>query len=297
MLALWIVLAVVVATLVVGLVVVVPRRRRARRAAPRPSGDRHRRRPPTEAPRRRRRPLDAAPAEAPAPAAGAGPRPPDAERRGPRPSRGRRPRAPRAAWARPAGCFSGYVRALRSRSSVDDETWDDLEEALLRADVGVATTTALLDDLRARVRRRRAARRRRRGRRALREDLRRSLDDRPARHRALGFEDGDGTQRLALRRRERRRARRPPSARSPGARRPPGRSVLLAAGDTFRAAAAEQLDLWAERTGVEIVRGAEGGDPARSSSTPCSGPRRGATTSSWPTPPAGCTPRSTWSRS
>ena len=41
-----------------------------------------------------------------------------------------------------------------------------------------------------------------------------------------------------------------------------GRSVLLAAGDTFRAAAADQLALWAERTGTEIVRGAEGADPS-----------------------------------
>jgi len=41
-----------------------------------------------------------------------------------------------------------------------------------------------------------------------------------------------------------------------------GRSVLLAAGDTFRAAAAEQLGTWAERSGTEFVRGAEGGDPS-----------------------------------
>jgi fused signal recognition particle receptor len=41
-----------------------------------------------------------------------------------------------------------------------------------------------------------------------------------------------------------------------------GHSVLLAAGDTFRAAAADQLAMWAERTGTEIVRGAEGGDPS-----------------------------------
>ena len=38
--------------------------------------------------------------------------------------------------------------------------------------------------------------------------------------------------------------------------------MLLAAGDTFRAAAAEQLTTWAERSGAEIVRGAEGGDPS-----------------------------------
>ena len=41
-----------------------------------------------------------------------------------------------------------------------------------------------------------------------------------------------------------------------------GHQVLMAAGDTFRAAAAEQLTMWAERTGAEIVRGNEGGDPS-----------------------------------
>jgi fused signal recognition particle receptor len=41
-----------------------------------------------------------------------------------------------------------------------------------------------------------------------------------------------------------------------------GKSVMLAAGDTFRAAAAEQLEIWAERAGCDIVRGAEGSDPA-----------------------------------
>ncbi len=41
-----------------------------------------------------------------------------------------------------------------------------------------------------------------------------------------------------------------------------GHTPLMAAGDTFRAAAAEQLTMWAERSGVEIVRGAEGGDPS-----------------------------------
>ena len=40
-----------------------------------------------------------------------------------------------------------------------------------------------------------------------------------------------------------------------------GASVVLAAGDTFRAAAADQLAMWAERTGADIVRGAEGSDP------------------------------------
>src|SRR5205823_1110103 len=47
--------------------------------------------------------------------------------------------------------LSGYVGSLLSRSAIDDETWDELEEALIRADVGVGATQSLLDDLRSRV--------------------------------------------------------------------------------------------------------------------------------------------------
>jgi fused signal recognition particle receptor len=155
------------------------------------------------------------------------------------------------------GLLSGYVRALRARGSVDDDSWDDLEVVLLRADVGVATTTALLDELRQRVKSGEL-----RGPDAVVTALRAEL------RRALETHDG--------------------AAPEPGADRIPvwlfvgvngvgktttigkvarrqaaeGRSVLLAAGDTFRAAAGEQLAQWAERTGVDIVRGAEGGDPS-----------------------------------
>ena len=76
-----------------------------------------------------------------------------------------------------------------------------------------------------------------------------------------------------------------------------GRSVLLAAGDTFRAAAADQLEMWAERTGTEIVRGAEGGDPGAVVFDAVQRARRGATTSCWPTRRGACTPRSTSSTS
>ena len=47
-----------------------------------------------------------------------------------------------------------------------------------------------------------------------------------------------------------------------------GKKVMLAAGDTFRAAASEQLEIWAGRAGVPIVKAGEGADPAPSSSTP-----------------------------
>src|SRR5438094_4297687 len=47
--------------------------------------------------------------------------------------------------------FSGYVGSVLSRNAIDDTTWDELEEALILADVGVGATTAILDDLRGRV--------------------------------------------------------------------------------------------------------------------------------------------------
>ena len=160
------------------------------------------------------------------------------------------------------GLFSGYVRALRSRSSVDDEAWDDLEEALLRADVGVVTTTALLEDLRGRVHDGEL-----RGAdavvAALREDLRRSLDT--ADGTELSFDTGaggDGTICVWLFVGVNGVGKTTTIGKVARRQKAEGRSVLLAAGDTFRAAAAEQLDQWAQRTDVEIVRGAEGGDPS-----------------------------------
>jgi fused signal recognition particle receptor len=248
MLALWIVLAVVVALLVVGLVVAVPRRARACRASA----------PVTRPPPVAVEPDDASPArvgtlevdrdaEAEVEVLGAEVEVPEAA---PVPEL-------RDRMGKTRGLISGYVRALRSRSSVDEQSWDELEEALLRADVGVSTTTALLADLRARVRA---------GDLngvdavvdALREDLRRSLDTADGTGLSVDgaltsvwlFVGVNGVGKTTTIGKV---ARREKAA---------GRSVLLAAGDTFRAAAGEQLAQWAERTGVEIVRGAEGGDPS-----------------------------------
>ena len=261
MLALWIVLAVVVAIAAVGLVVVVPRRARARRGAA----------PEAVAPRAPAAPPAAEPEpEAPAPVAGPETAPeaelapgpeveeaPQVEETPPVEVAVAAPPVMRERLGKTRGLLAGYVRSLRSRSSVDDEAWDDLEEALLRADVGVSTTTELLDDLRARVRAGEL-----RGPdavvQALRADLRRALDTTDGTGLSV---DAEGTpvwlfvgvngvgKTTTIGKVARRQVN-------------DGRTVLLAAGDTFRAAAAEQLAQWAQRTGVELVRGAEGGDPS-----------------------------------
>jgi len=156
------------------------------------------------------------------------------------------------------GLFSGAVAALRA-GRIDEATWESLEEALIRADVGVSTTGVLLDELRAKVQTREVS-----GGDDLLETLgtsiRQLLDS--VGSRALRF-DGRadhpdvwlfvGVNGVGKTTTIGKLARRQSAA---------GQSVLLAAGDTFRAAAADQLAMWAERTGTDIVRGAEGADPS-----------------------------------
>jgi fused signal recognition particle receptor len=156
------------------------------------------------------------------------------------------------------GLFSGAVSALRS-GRIDDATWESLEEALIRADVGVATTDALLADLRGQV----AAKEVSGGDdllAALGAAIRALLETSDSRALRFGGIAGApdvwlvvGVNGVGKTTTIGKLARQQAAA---------GRSVLLAAGDTFRAAAADQLGMWAERSGVEIVRGAEGGDPS-----------------------------------
>lgn len=169
---------------------------------------------------------------------------------------GERPRL-RDRLGRARAALAGTVGSIAGRSRIDAETWDELEEALILADVGVGSTQDLLDHLRTRVKADGLS-----DGEQLLAALKAEMKDRlRGFDRGLHRADGDG-----------------PSVwlfvgvngvgktttiGKLGAReRAEGRSVLMAAGDTFRAAAAEQLGMWAERCGAEIVRGAEGGDPS-----------------------------------
>jgi fused signal recognition particle receptor len=156
------------------------------------------------------------------------------------------------------GIFSGAVSSLRS-GKIDQATWDSLEEALIRADVGVQTTMALLKDLRARVDAKEIAN----GTdllSALGDAIRELLDVPESRQLRFDGTPGGvdvwlvvGVNGVGKTTTIGKLARQESAA---------GHSILLAAGDTFRAAAADQLGMWAERSGVDIVRGAEGGDPS-----------------------------------
>ncbi len=146
------------------------------------------------------------------------------------------------------------IAGLLGASEVTEDTWDELEELLIQADVGVETTLYLVERLRQRASHE-AILRADALQVALREELRALLPD-PA-PLDLGHQpfdvilivgvNGSGKTtsiaKLAYRYKQE------------------GRRVLLAAGDTFRAAAMDQLRIWAERVGVDIVTGPEGGDP------------------------------------
>ncbi|HEY4333466.1 MAG TPA: signal recognition particle-docking protein FtsY [Ilumatobacteraceae bacterium] len=153
------------------------------------------------------------------------------------------------------GAFSG----VRGRSGITVETWDDLEEALLRADVGVRVTDELLSGLRARVKVKEIT-----DPEALLVALQAEMISRLGDgDRSLAFEPGEpGSPNVWLFVGVNGVGKTTTIGKVGAQQREAGRTVLMAAGDTFRAAAAEQLGTWAERAGADLVRGSEGGDPS-----------------------------------
>jgi len=158
------------------------------------------------------------------------------------------------------GGFMARLNALfTGGKAVDDKVLADLEEVLFTADIGVQTATHLLEGARARAKKNELSDPEKL-RSVLREDVERilALDGQAGGGLAIGPErpfvvmvvgvNGSGkTTTIGKLAAQVKRA---------------GHSVLLGAGDTFRAAAGEQLEVWAGRAGAPIVRGREGSDPA-----------------------------------
>jgi len=157
--------------------------------------------------------------------------------------------------------FGKVERMITARSKIDDEVIDDLEEILIRSDVGVKTTESVIGNIRERVKKDRYEDSR---------ELNVLLKDEIAKLTVYGDENTPDP--LAL-----------PEGKRPfvmmvvgvnGAgktttigklaaqHKQRGRRVVIAAADTFRAAANEQLEVWAERAGVPVVSQQHGSDPA-----------------------------------
>jgi fused signal recognition particle receptor len=159
-----------------------------------------------------------------------------------------------------AGSQGGLGRgllALLSRDRLDEDTWESIEDTLLTADVGVAPTQELVERLRTRLR---VEGNTEDPRVVLREELLTLVG--PDMDRRLQVSGVDGQPGVIL----------VVGVNGSGKTTTVGkisrilvaedRKVVLGAADTFRAAAVEQLATWAERVGVDVVRGPEGTDPA-----------------------------------
>ena len=151
------------------------------------------------------------------------------------------------------GFFAGILDMMNA-GSIDDSFYDDLEDQLILADAGADEADRLVTALRQRVRHehiKNAAEALEALKSIIVEELRADgpmdLSGRPAVIMVIGVNGVGKTTSIA------KLARLYKSQ---------GKSVLLAAGDTFRAAAAEQLTIWADRVGVPVVRHSEGADPA-----------------------------------
>jgi fused signal recognition particle receptor len=167
---------------------------------------------------------------------------------------GPRPRL-RDRLGRTRAAFSGVFTGLRGRK-IDEETWDDLEEAMLLADVGLATTQRILDAVRARAKADDVVDAD--GLVALvRDEVVAILDASSSRELRWVAGDTNVWMFVGVNGVGKTTTIGKLAAQQVGE----GRRVVLAAADTFRAAAADQLGLWAERTGGELVRGQDGADP------------------------------------
>ena len=174
------------------------------------------------------------------------------------PSEGRLERL-RGRLAKSQNAFGRSMLGLLGGGDLDDASWDEIEDTLLIADLGPVTTASVIEHLRAQVAAS-SVRNEAEARAVLREVLIRELkpgldrsiralphDDKPSVLLVVGVNGTGKTTTVGK------------LARVLVA---DGRRVVLGAADTFRAAAADQLQSWAARVGAEVVRGAEAADPA-----------------------------------
>jgi len=152
-------------------------------------------------------------------------------------------------------------RLVVGKTKIDDELLENLEEVLISADVGVATTTTILDNIRERVKKERYEHAEELDR-LLRDEIQKVMVNGasiesdpftvPVEHRphvvmVVGVNGVGKTTTIGKLAYNYRNA---------------GKKVLIAAADTFRAAANEQLEIWAQRAGVGIIQQLHGADPA-----------------------------------
>lgn len=159
----------------------------------------------------------------------------------------------RAGLSRTSKAAFGQIASILGASEITDETWDELETILIQADLGIETTTSILDSLK-RLTRTEGLIRSEQLFSALKQELRSRLvpplalrfESQPTVILVVGVNGSGKTTTIAKL-----------SALYVGE----GKKVLLGAADTFRAAAVDQLQVWGDRLNVEVISGAPESDP------------------------------------
>ncbi|AGL20403.1 signal recognition particle-docking protein FtsY [Actinoplanes sp. N902-109] len=176
----------------------------------------------------------------------------------PEPTAGRLVRL-RARLSRSQNVFGRGLLSVLSRDHLDEDAWEEIEDSLITADVGVEATQVLVERLRERVRVL-GSRTVSEVRAQLAEELTAALE--PEMDRSLRTAPHEGRPAVVLVVGVNGAGKTTTCGKIARVLVADGRTVVLGAADTFRAAAAEQLATWGERVGAETVRGPEGGDPA-----------------------------------
>ncbi|MEU4338957.1 signal recognition particle-docking protein FtsY [Micromonospora lupini] len=176
----------------------------------------------------------------------------------PEPTAGRLVRL-RSRLSRSQNVFGKGLLGLLARDHLDEDVWEEIEDSLITADVGVEATRDIVDRLRERTR---VLGTRSAGelRALLAAELVNALD--PGMDRSLRTAPKDGVPAVVLVVGVNGAGKTTTCGKIARVLVADGRTVLLGAADTFRAAAADQLQTWGERVGAETVRGPEAADPA-----------------------------------
>ncbi|MFV0534070.1 MAG: signal recognition particle-docking protein FtsY [Cumulibacter sp.] len=161
--------------------------------------------------------------------------------------------------ARSNSAFGRGLLAVISKDEMDEDDWEDLEDSLLQADVGVAASTHIVEQLRTKAMSVGASSA---GhiKTLLADELVESLDE--SMDRTLHSSRSDGTPGVVMVVGVNGTGKTTTCGKLARVLVGDGNTVLMGAADTFRAAAADQLATWGERVGVDVVRGPEQADPA-----------------------------------
>lgn len=165
----------------------------------------------------------------------------------------------REGLARTSKATFGRLAGILGATEINDDTWDDLEALLVQADIGIETAQAVLDALRVEVRRQgltRAA--------DLQAILKAELRSRLMTPPEITFTDASfaqGKPAVILLVGVNGSGKTTSAAKLTQRFTNEGKSVLLGAADTFRAAAVDQLQVWGDRLGVDVISGAPESDP------------------------------------